>query len=401
MEKSFSSSTSPFASALATDPHVQAALMDGVDLPPTFADLARRHGVPDDVMEEFKERSLAIIAHKRRDAAGAFAFGADLVYVASHVHEDGFEEFVQEAYPYSSKYVSDFIRIASELGGWRTRCIKVSFSTTHLMRLLARTPQERDQILERAEQGERITAGMISSWGAPELAPVDPMRDGGMKGLRKLAQAKAGIGVRSFGMNVGAVISAIEEVISPETGTKALEKKSLVAAVQKPARQACGELVNLALFVTPGTFGDVSPQAFPAGCDWGVVHDVLYRIGHELEWPKKPQMRPWLTDVVLPVLRWAVSGSGPIARSASSGTEAAAAPELVPFETDMIELHEPVDIEVPAADERVDVLDQSASAVAVQRKVVPASGEAKPGVKNAVPSPFHKRPGSKQDSTTA
>jgi hypothetical protein len=37
------------------------------------------------------------------------------------------------------------------------------------------------------------------------------MRDGGMKGLHKLAQAKVSIGVRPLGMNVGAVIGSIEE----------------------------------------------------------------------------------------------------------------------------------------------------------------------------------------------
>lgn len=344
MEKKLSNSTSPLAGAFATDPQIQAALTEGIELPERFVELARQHGVSEKAMPEVMARSVSIIAHRRRDAAGTFAFGADLAYVASQVNEDSFDEFVVEVYQYSPRHIGNFIRVASELGPWRVGCIKASMLTTQIIKLLARTPDERDEIVERIAAGERITAQKIEDWGKAPTEPTSPLSDGGLKGLRRLAQAKASTGVQSFGSNIGAVLSAIEDAI-PEEARKAPEKKSLFSAVRNPARQARGELVNLGLFVTPGSFGDVSPLAFPEGSDWGIVHDVLACLGDDKAWPHRPQLRTWLTGEVMPVLRWAVSGVGPMERvdtdddvttSVVRVTSVDDAPSMVPTEGDVV-----------------------------------------------------------------
>lgn len=288
---------------------IDADLADGLALPEDFEELARVHGVREADMPEVKALSLSVFAHKRLDAAGAFAFGAALVAIEAYFDEEAFEEFAPKAYEYSLKHVRSYQKVASELGPWRSRAIRVEFKSTHLIRMLARTPEERDAILAKAEAGEKVTVADVENWGKPKEEPVDPMSSGGIKGLRALAQAKAKAGSASFGANVGTVLAAIDEALA--TG-KSIVKMELAKEIQKPARQASGELRNLALFVAPGPFGDVEPLRFPDASDWGKVYAVLDQVGHYEQWPGKPELKGWLTDTVLPVLRWAVSGSGPM-----------------------------------------------------------------------------------------
>ena len=285
---------------------IDAALADGLALPENFEELARAHGVREADMPEVKALSLSVFAHKRLDSAGAFAFGAALVALEAYFDEEVFEEFAPKAYRYSLKHVRDYQKVASDLGPWRSRAIRVKFKSIHLIRMLPRTPEERDAILAKAEAGDKVTEADVRNWGKPQEEAADPMSSGGLKGLRAQALAKAKIGTASFGANVGTVLAAIDEALS---GGKSIAKKGLVDQIQKPARQAAGELLNLAQFVAPGPFGDVAPIAFPAESEWGKVHAVLDQVGHEGEWPKKAKLVSWLRETVLPVLTWAVSGS--------------------------------------------------------------------------------------------
>ncbi|MCG6114068.1 MAG: hypothetical protein MEQ84_02620 [Mesorhizobium sp.] len=287
---------------------IDAALADGLALPANFEDLAIEHGVREADMPEVKALSLSVFAHKRLDATGAFAFGAALVALEAYFDEEAFEEFAPKAYEYSLKHVRSYQKVASELGPWRSRAIRVEFTSTHLIRMLPRTPEERDAILAKAEAGEKVTVADVENWGKPEKEAVDPMSSGGLKGLRAQALAKAKVGSASFGANVGTVLAAIDEALA---SGKSIAKKGLVDQIQKPARQAGGELLNLAQFVAPGPFGDVAPLAFPAESEWGKVHAVLDQVGHEGEWPKKAELDSWLRETVLPILTWAVSGSRP------------------------------------------------------------------------------------------
>lgn len=276
---------------------IDADIVDELALPQNFEELAREHGVPEAAMAEVKSRSLSIIAHKRRDGANAFSFGNDIGAVAPHFDKERFKEFAAEAHPYSVKHVTDFMRVAAELGPWRSRSIRASFTSTHLIRMLARTPEDRDSILAKAEAGEKVTAADISSWGKPEEEAVDPLSCGELAGLRVIAQAKARAGSAAFGANVGSVIVGIEDALA--TG-RSIAKKGLVDTIQSTARQAGGELLNLASFVQPDIYGDVTPARLPAKSDWGRVHSVLMQVGYEGSWPKKPELKSWLCETASP-----------------------------------------------------------------------------------------------------
>lgn len=286
---------------------IDADIVEGLSLPDSFDEIAREHGVREADMPEVKALSMSVFAHKRLDSAGAFIFGAALVALEAYFDEEAFEKFAPKAYKYSLKHVRDYQKVASDLGPWRSRSIRAEFTSTHLIRMLPRTPEERDAILAKVEAGEKVTVADVKNWGKPQEEAVDPMSSGGLKGLRALAQAKAKVGSASFGANFGTVIAVIDEALA---SGKSLAKKGLVDQIQKPARQASGELLNLAQFVAPGPFGDVAPLAFPAESEWGRVHAVLDQVGHEGEWPKKAELGSWLRETVLPVLTWAVSGSG-------------------------------------------------------------------------------------------
>ena len=125
----------------------------GVQLPEDFDAAVLACGVSEDALAEVRARSVRIMGHRRRDAAQTFAFGDDLVFVQQQMRdEDVFADFASETFGYGEKYIAKFMRVSTELAADRYRCIANSMSSTQLLEMLPRTPQERDEILSKLEQ---------------------------------------------------------------------------------------------------------------------------------------------------------------------------------------------------------------------------------------------------------
>ncbi len=280
----------------------------GVQLPEDFDAAVLACGVSEDALAEVRARSVRIMGHRRRDAAQTFAFGDDLVFVQQQMRgEDVFADFASETYGYDTKYIVKFMRISIELAADRYRCIANSMSSTQLIEMLPRTPQERDEILTKLEQGQKVTAAQIKNWGKEE-APVNPLVQSGRKGLMAVGQSNLKSGVSAFTMLVGKVLARILSELEPEKGkAKAIQKGKLSQDVRADARTAVGHLERVACGLKTNSFGDTEPADLPDGSGWRKVKDVVSVLGRpDNEWPKRSELRSWLTDEVVPTLRWAL-----------------------------------------------------------------------------------------------
>lgn len=281
----------------------------GVQLPEDFDAAVLACGVSEDALAEVRARSLRIMGHRRRDAAQTFAFGDDLVFVQQQMRdEDVFADFASETFGYGEKYIAKFMRVSTELAADRYRCIANSMSSTQLLQMLPRTPQERDEILTRLEQGQKVTAAQIKNWGKGEEEAVDPLVQSGRKGLMAVGQSNLKSGVSTFTMLVGKVLARILSELEPEKGKpRSIQKGKLGQDVRADARTASGHLVRIACGLKANAFGDTEPADLPDGSGWRKVKDVVSLLGRpDNEWPKRSELRTWLEDEVVPTLRWAL-----------------------------------------------------------------------------------------------
>ena len=286
----------------------------GVQLPDDFDAAALACGVSEDALAEVRARSVRIMGHRRRDAAQTFAFGDDLVFVQQQVRdEDVFADFASETFGYGPKYITKFMRISIELAAERHRCIAASMSSTQLLEILPRTPQERDEILTMVERGEKVTAAQIKNWGKEQEASVDPLVQSGRKGLMAVGQSNLKSGMSTVTMLIGRVLARILTELEPEKGKpKAIQKGKLGQDVRTDARTAAGHLVRVACGLKSNTFGDTEPADLPEGSGWRRVMEVVSLLGRpDNEWPKRGELRSWLDDEVVPTLRWAL-GDGEV-----------------------------------------------------------------------------------------
>src|SRR5690606_28667513 len=88
---------------------------------------------------------------------------------------------------------------------------------------------------------------------------------------------------------------------------KAIQKGKLSQEVRAEARTAVGHLERVACGLKTNAFGDTETADLPEGSGWRKVKDVVAVLGRpDNEWPKRSELRSWLTDEVVPTLRWAL-----------------------------------------------------------------------------------------------
>jgi hypothetical protein len=325
----------------------------GIQLPEDFDDVALACGVSEDALDEVRARSIRIMGHRRRDAAQTFAFGDDLVFVQQQMRgEDVFADFASETFGYGEKYIVKFMRISTELAADRYRCIANSMSSTQLIEMLPRTPQERDEILTKLEQGQKVTAAQIKNWGKEEEAPVNPLVQSGRKGLMAVGQSNLKSGVSAFTMLVGKVLARILSDLEPEKGKpKAIQKGKLSQDVRADARTAFGHLERVACGLKSNAFGDTVPADLPEGSGWRKVKDLVYLLGRpDNEWPNRGALRSWLDDEVVPTLRWAL-GDGEAVETEVRPTPSIDVEDakVMPAARDLVDDEDAIETATPAA----------------------------------------------------
>jgi len=270
------------ASSLRSSAPVIDESLQGIQLPDDFNDLARACGVSEESLPAVRACSVRIIGHSRRDAAETFAFGDDLVFVEGQMRDpEVFTDFATKAYGYGSKYIAKLKRVSTELARDRHRCIFTSMSSTQILEMLPRTPQERNEILAKLEEGQKITVAQIKNWGKEKEEPADPLGQSGRRGLMALGQLNLKTGVAAVTMLTGKILARIEAELEPEGGRKpkAVRRKELNADVRVDARTASGHLVRVACRLSANIFGDTVPADLPEDSGWRKVRDLIRVLG--------------------------------------------------------------------------------------------------------------------------
>jgi hypothetical protein len=285
----------------------------------THSDYAS-HGVEPEKVKTLLKIVSEIVSIGRRTTEQTFTLGEQLHIAAGLIEERTFGKWVSAECKVSRQRATTWINIATRLQHQKERLIKIGVPAT-TMGVLAANMDCVEDALGEYETGRWLTGDDVREIAGMEdakpKAAADLANMGGVAGLRNLAKAKADMGIGEFVERLTVMIRDIEEALKPAEQGKRVLKGALAKKIEGSARFARAELQNIALFIEPNELNSTAPHImkFPEGSKWWDLLHLLYDLGGQAQW--NPEMVTWLSDHVVPLLKWAISKEKQAANMAS------------------------------------------------------------------------------------
>ncbi|MHA6685373.1 hypothetical protein [Mesorhizobium sp. A556] len=268
------------------------------------------HGVEPDKVKALLKIVSEIVSIGRRTTEQTFTLGEQLHIAAGLIEERTFGKWVSAECKVSRQRATTWINIATRLQHHKERMINIGIPAT-TMGVLAANMDCVENVLGEYETGLWLTGDDVRAiagvGNAKPKTTTELANTGGIAGLRNLAKAKADMGIGEFAERLTVMIRDIEEALKPAEQGKRVLKGVLAKKIEGSARFARAELKNIALFIEPNELNSTAPHImkFPEGSKWWDLAQLLYDLGGQAQW--NPDMVPWLSDHVVPLLKWAIS----------------------------------------------------------------------------------------------
>ncbi|MDF0660827.1 MULTISPECIES: hypothetical protein [unclassified Rhizobium] len=267
--------------------------------------------VTEDVKSLLEETAVFLIGVTRRSTEEAFELGERLERAAALLPEGTLEKWAVERCGYTARHVRTQRAVFRNLARYKDILVELAVGPTVLGKLSAAEPEQIEQAIGFAVQNGKLRvqdvgAIMAGSKSEAEVRPqVDPYDVGGLDGLKAIIAIKVRDGIKAFIGHLEMIRAHVNEALPK----KNIVKKTLAEKTHLTARLAHRELQSLAEFVVPYPSAAyvISPSALPAKTGWARVSALLYKMGSEMTWPDKAELRTWLETEVAPVLEWATS----------------------------------------------------------------------------------------------
>ncbi|NDW04642.1 hypothetical protein [Jiella pacifica] len=233
------------------------------------------------------------------------------------------------------------------LGHAREACVRHEIKPTVLYHLVAADRSVVDAVVASFARGERLKVREVKELVAGaagdgeeggDAAAAAPGGRGGLKGLKGLAAAKQARQLKSVRAALASIGKEVEAALEPASRGKRVVKGKLAEAVMMTARLAEKELIELVLDIEPDSLSGSQTLRHVRLPEtrWQEVLSMLATMAGGAEaLRQKGELTPWLTDVVLPLLAFALDGedgtpSATVARLAAAGADAQPDPEAGP-----------------------------------------------------------------------
>lgn len=237
---------------------------------------------------------------EQHDAESTFRVGDKLIAARVALPSGMFKQWYRTRRKYSRSYVADFIRVSEKLAPYRERFIIARAQRTVLIELGSK-PEMAEAVLSFVEGGRRLSVSEVRSLLKEEGRSPADHELGGEKGMLQRIEAKKEH-VRDLVRRIQTIIRTMEE----ELGAPKVGKEALYDQVYMDARWARIELYNLCAFVQPSAWDrhKPAPVEFEEGSGWARLSRLLYCLGGKETWPPARELRRWLEEEALPLLRW-------------------------------------------------------------------------------------------------
>jgi hypothetical protein len=248
--------------------------------------------------------------------AHTFERGRHLAAAKALLPKKAFGKWLNAHTAFSVRHAWNHILVDKNLSWHRKRCEAASIVPTTLF-ILATSEDQRliEDVIASFDRGDHLTGArikeMIALSNGEATFETVPMNVGGVKGFLRLAEMRAKEEGARFDALANSVLAEVETAAATIASGKNVTKQGLASAIEFDARHAHDLLKVL---ISPMFRNDAHaylnwhPGTLPKYTSWGAAQTVLERLGGKDNWPGREEFPGWLTNTVLPVLRFIVRG---------------------------------------------------------------------------------------------
>ena len=252
---------------------------------------------------------------RRRDSATALEAGRQLASAQDVLPGKSFGKWVKQECGLTVRQAWNYtvcVRVFTT--EQQERLIELAVKPTVMATLATAEADKIAVLLDRMEAGERFTVCKLKHeirGEAPVRVPANP---GGAAGLLRAAQAKFRAETEMFNKIGRIVLKAVETIAADIDKGKFVPKTRLADAVERHCQKAGALLSSV---VEPVQAVATTPA------EWEQVRRIISRLGDSPRWPTKGEFPAWVTEQVLPALRFVVHGTPTAAADGEPGLDTA------------------------------------------------------------------------------
>ncbi|CZT38072.1 hypothetical protein [Rhizobium sp. 9140] len=237
----------------------------------------------------------------RRDTATALEAGRHLANAQEVLPGKSFGKWVKQECGLTTRQAWNYtVCVRMYTAEQQERLIELAVKPTVMATLATAEAEKIVVLLDRMEAGERFTVGKLKNEIRGEAPVKSPANPGGAAGLLRAAQAKFRAETEAFNKIVRIVLKAVEKIAADIDKGKSVPKTRLADAVERHCQKAGALLSSV---VEPVQAVATTPA------EWEQVRRIISRLGDSPRWPSKGEFPAWVTEQVLPALRFVVHGT--------------------------------------------------------------------------------------------
>jgi|GEM_PF-3483864 len=273
---------------------------------------AAKFVVPEEHQQLLAEVSGAIAAMGRRDTAQALELGRQLARAKAVLPDKSFGKWVKQDCGLTTRQAWNYIVPVERFSEQQQEQLIAAAVKPTVMATLATAEAEKiAELLALIVAGEHFTVGQMKLRIKGDAQKKAPSEAGGTAGLLRAANAKLKAESEMFGKIVKIVLKAVEQAAADLRSGKHLAKTALAEKVETHSQKASALLRSV---IEPVQAVAETPR------DWEKARQIISRLGDSPRWPGRTDFPSWVTDQVLPALRFIVHGT-PISGEGAVDTE--------------------------------------------------------------------------------
>jgi hypothetical protein len=258
----------------------------------------------------------------RRNADNTFDIGAALAELQPSIPEKSWGKVIRPL-GLTTRSAWNYMSVSRCLSQYRADLIDADIGQTVLYQL-ARAPEALIRIvIDTYHGGERLGVAAVKrmvddALGIEKKPKASAIDVGGLCGIRRAAMEKLRADSAELIAAIKRILVALDVALKPLRDGKRVNKGALADAITGDCRTAHRLIRGLAAPFDGRDFGKP-----PVKTGWGAAQVLLDQMGSEGNWPTRTAFEPWLTETVLPTLRFIVDG-----KAAATPDIAAEAPQV-------------------------------------------------------------------------
>lgn len=256
---------------------------------------------PEEHQALLSEVSGFVAAVGRRGTAEALELGRQLARAKVVLPEKSFGKWVKQECGLTTRHAWNCIAPVERFSAsQQDQLVAAAVKPTVMVMLATAEEAKIVEVLGRIVAGEQFTVGQVKQLIKGDARERAPAAMGGAAGLRRAAEAKLKAELERFFKLGKAALKVVEQAAEDIRKGKHVAKTKLADKVEANCQEARALLSSA---ISPVMAASTTP------IEWEKARQIIARLGDSPRWPGKTEFAPWITDEVLPALRFVVHGT--------------------------------------------------------------------------------------------